>query len=286
LLCPDDAKESILEQKDAENIFYDVRREVHGILAGTGILRDDIKVSLLDSRQLQNVYQVKYSGHAFSGLQGCTKADKDTNGAAIQYSIYLLSGLPQSHLAAICAHEYAHVWLNENVSTNRHLDSDTVEGFCELVAYKLVTGRHDTAEQRAIRANAYTRGQMSTLLAADDNFEFYRLIKWIKEGVDERASRYELNRVLVLKGQPDGLPAWQPPSPTPVPDILVLKGLSGATQNRFALINDATLGVMEKGKVRFAHTNITIRCLEIRNRSVVIQTEGSNEKQELFIRSQ
>jgi hypothetical protein len=43
---------------------------------------------------------------------------------------------------------------------------------------------------------------------------------------------------------------------------------------------------MEKGKVRVGKTNVTVRCLEIRGNSVVVQLEGSNEKKELFLRPQ
>ena len=71
--------------------------------------------------------------------------------------------------------------------------------------------------------------------------------------------------------------------PTPVPKTLTLKGISGTSQHRFALINDRTFEAMEKGRVRFADTNIAIRCLEIRDNSVVIQADGSGEKRELFI---
>jgi hypothetical protein len=74
-----------------------------------------------------------------------------------------------------------------------------------------------------------------------------------------------------------------PAAPTPVPDALTLKGISGSGQHRFALINDATLEVLERSKVRVGRTNVTVQCLEIRNDSVVIQVTGSNKKEELFL---
>ena len=63
----------------------------------------------------------------------------------------------------------------------------------------------------------------------------------------------------------------------------MLKGLSGPANRRFALINDQTFGRMEVGKVRVAQTNLTVKCLEIRTNSVLIQAEGSAEIQELFL---
>ena len=75
-----------------------------------------------------------------------------------------------------------------------------------------------------------------------------------------------------------------PAVPAPAPDTLRLKGISGAGQHRFALINDATLETLERGKVRVGRTNVIVQCLEIRNNSVVIQVAGSNKKEELFLR--
>ena len=63
----------------------------------------------------------------------------------------------------------------------------------------------------------------------------------------------------------------------------MLKGISGTGQHRFALINNTTLEPMEKGRVRVGQTNVVVRCLEIRNNSVVIQVNGTKEKKELFL---
>jgi hypothetical protein len=40
---------------------------------------------------------------------------------------------------------------------------------------------------------------------------------------------------------------------------------------------------MEVGKARVAQTNLTVKCLEIRANSALIQAEGSAEIQELFL---
>ena len=73
---------------------------------------------------------------------------------------------------------------------------------------------------------------------------------------------------------------------TPVPDTLTLIGISGAGIGRLALINDRAFCVKESGKVRVGKTNVVIRCLEIRDGSVLIEVAGSQEKQELSIKTQ
>jgi hypothetical protein len=94
----------------------------------------------------------------------------------------LLSGLSRSRLLAVEAHEYAHAWLRENVVKDRRIDPDTVEGFCELVAYKLMSLRGEESEKKAIQANLYSRGQIEILLQAEADYDFYRLTKWMKNG--------------------------------------------------------------------------------------------------------
>jgi Protein DA1 len=286
LLCQEDARRAVFYQKDADNIFYSVKREMHGILADLGTFKDDIHFHLVDGRELQKIYDPEYENHAITGLEGLTVTDdKDTN--HLEYSIYVLSGLPENHLAAVCAHEYTHVWLNQNMAKGRKLDRSTKEGFCELVAYKLMAGRHDDKEMRIIRANAYTRGQMRALLVAEDLYEFHRLVKWIKAGTDSRMDWYTANGVLKTANA-DTSALWIPPAtPAPAaPSVLTLKGISGADQHRFALINDSTFEAQEKGKVRLGQTNVVLRCLEIRSNSVVVQLDGSGEKKELFLRAQ
>jgi len=39
---------------------------------------------------------------------------------------------------AVCAHEFGHAWVRENVPTSRDMDRDAEEGLCELIAYRLV----------------------------------------------------------------------------------------------------------------------------------------------------
>lgn len=72
---------------------------------------------------------------------------------------------------------------------------------------------------------------------------------------------------------------------TPVPDTLVLKGISGSGQRRFALINNTTFEPMEKEKVRVGQSTVTVNCLEIGKDYVTIQVNGTPEKKQLFLHS-
>jgi len=63
----------------------------------------------------------------------------------------------------------------------------------------------------------------------------------------------------------------------------MLKGISGTSVRRFALINDTTLTKDEETRVRVGSSNLLVRCLEIRPQSVLIQIRGTVAPTELFL---
>ena len=67
-------------------------------------------------------------------------------------------------------------------------------------------------------------------------------------------------------------------------DQLALKGISGTQDRRLALINSATLAVGELGEIKVGAQILKLRCREIRERSVLIELDGSKEVKELKLR--
>jgi len=79
----------------------------------------------------------------------------------------------------------------------------------------------------------------------------------------------------------------------PAPDVsafaqiqnsLALKGVSGTAGKRLALINNRTLEVGEQTEFKINNQIIKIRCVEIRDKSVVIGLEGTAETKEIHLR--
>ena len=66
------------------------------------------------------------------------------------------------------------------------LASDTVEGFCELMAWKYMESRQEPFEMQVIRENPYTRGQITVLLQAENQYGFNTVLEWIKSGEDSK----------------------------------------------------------------------------------------------------
>src|SRR5215213_9547072 len=98
----------------------------------------------------------------------------------------------------VCAHEYGHAWLNENVASGRELDSDTVEGFCELLAYKYISDKGDKVEKKLLLENDYTRGQIDVLVKGEAAYNFYYVTRWVLKGEDSRVEASKLERLLAL----------------------------------------------------------------------------------------
>ncbi len=296
LICERDAKEVIGSEGEAKQICQSVRDDVDRLLTRFMTFPDtNVIVSIVNRFYLENLFKAPGEGQACVSIYGATTSNR-LPGKRVVHSVCLLSNLRKARLMAVCAHEYTHAWMGENVTPERTaaLDKDTLEAFCELVAYKYMESRQETFEMEAIKRNNYTHGKIDVLLEADANYGFNSVVDWIKSGTDPVLEVASLQRIRAVDGNyvsttapaPSAL-LTLPLAARPVvaaPTTLVLKGISGTGQHRFALINATTFEPMEKGRVRLGQTNVVVRCLEIHNDSVTIQVDGATEKKQLFLR--
>jgi hypothetical protein len=293
LLCKRDNKDAIHSEAEArsvcEDVQYELDRTFSRFLTFPG---QNVVLSFVDRFHLESLFKTSGYEHCVS-IFGATESHALGRGTNFVHSISVLSDLKKARLMAVYAHECTHTWIAENVPKQRAgvIAPETIEGFCELVAFKLMENHQELFEMKVIKSSDYTKGQIAVLLEAEGRYGFNSIVDWMKAGEDSKLDSGHLDRVRVMQPGADAPAAVRSPvllaapvqTPTPVPETLVLKGISGTSQRRFALINDRTFEVMEKGRVRFGHTNVAIRCLEIRNNSVVIQADGATGKQELFI---
>ena len=73
----------------------------------------------------------------------------------------------------------------------------------------------------------------------------------------------------------NGAPTFPPPQFTE----LILKGLSGPKNNRLAMINNQTLGVNESVTMKVGGKDVKVKCLEIRQTSVMVSIDGSESRE-------
>jgi hypothetical protein len=159
-----------------------------------------------------------------------------------------------------------------------------------LIAYLRCKELGETKEIANIHTNLYTRGQMDLFIAAEERFGLNSVLDWMRQGRHDRLLAGEPWRIQDLVAQ-SSRPASTNASPVAVmavasppaalPERLMLKSVSLGKKAPVAMINQCTLGVGETGKVRLAHTNLTVKCLAIRADSVSVEVEGSGERQEL-----
>ena len=282
LLCDEDARQCVLEQFDAEKLFDDVKRETQTVLTQLGSLPNhNIKLILEAKARLDKSGPNVISTHDDRLLMGVTRTTGFEEGK-FEHTISLLYGLTKERMTVVAAHEYAHTWLHENV--RRKLNQDTVEGFCDWIAHKIIAPKN-AYETEVLMKSEYSQGQLQAFLAAEKEHTFYHVMQWVKAGVDPEVDLEHLERILVLRDQKTAPAAplvfTTPAPPRPAPATLVLKGLSGTKTRRFALINDATFAANEQGKVRLGESNVVVRCLEIRDDAVVVQIAGVPEPQTL-----
>ena len=64
---------------------------------------------------------------------------------------------------------------------------------------------------------------------------------------------------------------------------IVLKGISGTVEKRLAIINNKTFEAGEEGELRISGHPTRVKCVEVREKSVVISINGINR--ELFLGS-
>ncbi len=65
---------------------------------------------------------------------------------------------------------------------------------------------------------------------------------------------------------------------------LALKGISGTRGERLALVNSSTMAEGELAEIRCGRHIVKVRCLEIRDRSVLVELYGTSQTRELKLR--
>jgi len=292
-LCARDAKVAVLDVVQAKQACREAKLEIDRLFSRfLQFPETNVILSIEDQIHMEQLAQTPGFERQCPSLVGYTRSRLVRDGRW-KHSIGILSGLPQSQLMSICAHEYSHTWIKENVPLDREMDQDAIEGFCELIGWKLMEKMDQTREMEFIKQNTYSRGQIDLFIEAEKTYGLYTVLQWLKFGMDERLNEEDLDRIRKVdwkRAQPAAARATapEPPptvGPTPVPDTLTLVGISGSGSRRLALINDRAFAANESGRVRVARTNASVHCLEIRSNSVLIELEGAPEKQELFLKS-
>ena len=289
VLCERDAVTAVLKEQDCLRCSREARQRLRQLFwKFLTFPETNVSISMVDRVHLQEQFRLPGYDRPCPNVWGRLRTQ--ISAAGMQHEMSLLSGMPLAGFNATCAHEYTHAWLNENLSAERRktISGDSVEGFCELVAYLLMDAQLEEAQKELIKLNAYTRGQIELFIEAERLYGFNDVLKWVRFGTDDRLRGDELGRIRRIE-QP------QPTAPLPralagaenpaAPETLTLKAIFWSQQRSLAIINDRTFGLQQQGDVPLGATNITLRCLEIRKDRVRVQIVGTGQEQELTLPS-
>ena len=269
LICRFDKPNCVLTLDQAQELFDQTRDAVLDIYGQRFALKyTDVTVNLFD---------VDYWSER-NGANGLHKfgfaSTRKTADGRCTHEVVMLSGRTREEMMGVAAHEYTHLWINENRPDSHVIDSDTVEAICELTAYKLMEAKKLPEMQKRILENPYTNGKIKTLVAVEHEGGTDYVLDWVKNGT---AETFDDDANLA----PIPMPAAASVSfaaPPPLPDKLKYNGPMTIGKNREAVINGVSFEPGDEKRIKLKGGSVMIRCLEIHAENVVVQINDAPEK--------
>jgi hypothetical protein len=263
-ICRFDKREAILDAAAAREIFTDTRRELIELFGRSFALNfPEVKVDLFDVDYWSE--KGRDDGlHKF----GFSSTRKSASGVCT-HEVVLLSGRRRTELAATAAHEYTHLWINENRPPEHAIGADTVEAICELAAYKLMQARKESARQKEILENPYTHGEIKKLVALEEMQGFGFVLNWVKNGATPSLAESAAAPPAKAAAGTNALP--QPPAQ------LRFTGLSVIGKDEQAIISGVSFAPGKQRRVTLRNRTVLVRCCEIRADEVIVQINDGTD---------
>jgi hypothetical protein len=290
--CARDAKTLVIKPDDAERVCAEVKDDLDRLFSRFTSFPDNVDVTAIDRIDVDSLFHRMGNDFESPNLLGCIQP-QTVNGKK-RYQMSLMTGLPLAELKETCAHEYSHAWVGENVDrAPRGLGRDAEEGFCEMVGYLLMESQSETGEEKRVLENRYTRGQVDLFIEAERRYGFDQILDWMKYGTTAQLEAGHLDEIRDVKmtAAKTFTPAINIVTenkmikPSPAPATIQLQGIFWGS-NPTAIINGHSFAVNDLSKVKIGGTNVSIRCLSIEPKQVVIQNVDSGQEQKLQMSSQ
>ena len=275
ILCQHCLPGAVLKLDEARRIYDEAAAGLRELSGGALRLRStNVSVSLFDV----DYWNMRNGQPVPTEMRRMGFSQSRRLGKEFAHTVVLLSGQPRGEMAAVCAHEYAHLWINENKLDTRDIEPDTIEAVCELFAYKLVTARRDTASQERIRKNTYTHGRIDGMLAAEASTGLGVVLAWVQFGKERTLGgpampAVQAPRAALVPAPPPSAPPSTPPS---VSQQLELTGLIGGRQPQ-AVINGVSFLKGDEFKVKLAEKTVLVKCLAIDDKAVTLRLDGAEQ---------
>jgi hypothetical protein len=266
LICRFDKTNAVLGADEAKALFADTRRAVVEMYGqGFALQYPDVAVTMFDVD-----YWSEKNGASGLHKFGFASTRKTSDGTCT-HEVVMLSGRLRDEMISTAAHEYTHLWINENRPASRVIDGNTIEAICELTAYNLMGEKKLSEMQNRILENPYTEGRIKTLVAVYQEHGIGYIFNWIKNGTTENFDDAG-NAQLAATPVPLNI---MPPS---LPDKLKFNGLLTIGKDHAAVINGVSFEAGDRKRIKLKYRNVMVRCLEIHDEDVVVQINDSTER--------
>lgn len=262
-ICKFDKPHAVLDVAVAREIFEDTRHDVTELYGQSFLLKfPEVTINMFDV----DYWSEKGRDNGLDKF-GFASTRRMPSGQCT-HEVVMLSGQLRNQMLITAAHEYTHLWINENRSNDRVIDSDTIEAMCELTAYKLMQKLNLPAMQKKILENPYTHGKIKTLVEIDKRYDTDYVLAWVKNG---RTETLEEDAGLSTQAALAEY-AYVPPA---LPQALKFIGLLTIGSSHKAVINGVAFAVGEQKQIRLRNQTVLVRCREIQDKAVVLQLNES-----------
>ena len=266
-ICKFDKTNVVMTQDQANDLFQQTRDAVVDLYGP--------QFALKNTTVTVNLFDVDYWSEKGrdNGLHkyGFASSRPSANGVW-SHEVVMLSGRTREEMISVAAHEYTHLWINENRPEGHHIDGDTIEAICELTAYKLMGEKRLPETQKRILENPYTNGKIKDLVAVEREGGTDYVLNWVKNGTSETVDA-EANLAPV--------PATAPAAPfiaapRVLPQGLKFSGLMAFGRDQTAVINGQEFAAGDQKVVKLRDRSVLVHCLEIHEGEITVEADGKS----------
>jgi len=271
-ICRFDLPNTVQSEAEAQRLFEEIHNGLYRLTSGELKLKNTaVAVSLFDI----DYWNFRDGNPVPDTMRRLGFSQSRPTGDTLAHSMVLLSGQFKSDTISVCAHEFMHLWINENKARSRTIEADTLEALCELTAYKWNVSIEDLSQQQKIIENVYTHGKIKILIGLETDYGFPAILDWVKRGTNTFLTAETLSQL----GSPriGAIPVtnWTARAYEP-PQTLKLMGIIGSKSNRCALINNRRFSENDEKELTLGSRSVLVKCLEIQAESVRVSVAGTN----------
>ena len=274
IFCRADAANVVVAQDEATKLFAQARSELSTLSDGALTLRStEVAVQLVDV----DYWNAKPGGNITNTMHRLGFSISRPIGGGYTHNVVLMSGQLRTTTLSTCAHEFAHLWLNENLKDGRTLDPDTREALCELFAYRLAARRGDTNELTRIKQNTYTKGVVLSAIEFDAREGLPGVVSWVRTGTEP--SLPAGSGVAPTSPSLTLVRELRPPPPPPVK--LELRSLLRTSKRTVAFINTERFEVGRELSMLINGKRHLVRLESAHEGEVVVSVDGVRQTLQL-----